>query len=230
MRDADFLGYRATLDALMKWVVALDRTRYARSIPILLRDLSTLEERFPALYVAFAQNGFFMGQKTRRAFSRIPIDQCNEQLIDWLKNESAVIGNLDDPATIRREQVARPELGPGIWGSQRWDGGGNQTSWTVPCIPSKISSMYHESSVYFSYALSSFLPMNRDIPGKLIDIKSWEIWMVIANNNCKLSLSTGWRPCCSRCAGGPWGQHVRRRKWSSLWSRFQCHYASWSGK
>ena len=110
MRDADFLGYRATLDALMKWVVALDRTRYARSIPILLRDLSTLEERFPDLYVAFAQNGFFMGQKTKRAFSRIPIDQCNEQLIDWLKNESAVIGNLDDPATIRREQVARPEL------------------------------------------------------------------------------------------------------------------------
>jgi hypothetical protein len=34
----------------------------------------------------------------------------HEQLNGWLKNESGTIGNLDDPATVRREQVARPEM------------------------------------------------------------------------------------------------------------------------
>ena len=34
----------------------------------------------------------------------------HEQMIDWLKNLSGVIGNLDDPRTVRREQVARPEM------------------------------------------------------------------------------------------------------------------------
>ena len=31
-------------------------------------------------------------------------------MVDWLKNESAIIGNLDDPATVIRDEVARPEL------------------------------------------------------------------------------------------------------------------------
>ena len=34
----------------------------------------------------------------------------HEQMIDWLKNYSGVIGNLYDPRTGRREQVARPEM------------------------------------------------------------------------------------------------------------------------
>ena len=36
-------------------------------------------------------------------------DQMHEQLIDWLKNHAGVIENLDDPRTMRREQVVRPE-------------------------------------------------------------------------------------------------------------------------
>ncbi|KAL7395746.1 hypothetical protein ABVT39_022389 [Epinephelus coioides] len=38
------------------------------------------------------------------------IRQMHEQLIDWLKNHGSVIENLDDPDTVRREQVVRPEL------------------------------------------------------------------------------------------------------------------------
>ena len=51
-----------------------------------------------------------MGQKSRRAFSNIPRDQMHEQLIDCLKNQPGVIENLDDPSTVRHEQVVRPEL------------------------------------------------------------------------------------------------------------------------
>ena len=109
-RDGEFLPYFYTLDSLMKWVCALGRTHYESSLPKMLRDLSLLQERHPALYVEFVQNKRFVGQKTQNPFSRTPMDQCNENMIDWLKNESAVIGNLDDPATVRRDQVARPEL------------------------------------------------------------------------------------------------------------------------
>ena len=37
-------------------------------------------------------------------------DHCHELGIDWLKNLSGVIGNLDDPRAIRREQVSHPEM------------------------------------------------------------------------------------------------------------------------
>ena len=110
IRDGDFLCYRTILDTLMKWIMALDRSNYERSLPLMLRDLSLLEERHPGLYVEFVQNKRFVGHKTQHAFSRLPVDQCTEQVIDWLKNDSGVIGNLDDPSTIRQDQVARPEL------------------------------------------------------------------------------------------------------------------------
>ena len=109
-RTADFSLYMETLDSLMPWIFALDHTHYARNLPIHLRDMATLEERHPALYVEFKCHGHFMGQKTRRAFSWIPRDQMHEQLIDWLKNLAGVIENLDDPRTVRREQVVRPEM------------------------------------------------------------------------------------------------------------------------
>lgn len=98
-----------TLDYLMPWVFALDHTHYARNLPIHLHDMATLEEQHPALFVEF-QSGHFMGQKSRRVFSKILHDQMHEQLIDWLKNHGGTIDNLDDPATVRREQVVHPEL------------------------------------------------------------------------------------------------------------------------
>ena len=108
-RTADFTLYIETLHSLMPWVFALDHTNYARNLPVHLRDMVTLEERHPALFVEF-KRGHFMGQKSKRAFSNIPKDQMHEQLIDWLKNYAGVVENFDDPSTIRREQVVRPEM------------------------------------------------------------------------------------------------------------------------
>lgn len=93
----------------MPWVFAMNHTHYARNLPIHLRDMATLEETHPAVFVEF-QKGAFVGQKSMRAFSKIPLDQIHEQLIDWLKNHGGVIESLDDPATVRREQVVRPEM------------------------------------------------------------------------------------------------------------------------
>ena len=99
-----------SLDSLMPWIMALDRTNYARNIPVFLRDLCVLKENDLNLYEELSKNGNFMGQKSKRAFSKIPIDQCTEQVVCWLKHEAAVIGNLANPDTVRRDQVAWPEL------------------------------------------------------------------------------------------------------------------------
>ena len=109
-RIASLSCYMESLDDLMPWVMALDRTNYARNIPVFLRDLCVLKERDTDLYIQLSMNGNFMGQKSKHAFSKIPIDQCTEQVVCWLKQESAVIGNLDNPETVRRDQVAWPEL------------------------------------------------------------------------------------------------------------------------
>ena len=106
---ADFSLYMETLDSLLPWVFVLDHTHFARNLPIHLRDMATLEERHPALYVEF-QRGHFMGQKSRRAFTNIPRDQMHKQLIDWLKNHAGVIENLDESSTVRLEQVVCLEL------------------------------------------------------------------------------------------------------------------------
>ena len=68
----------------MPWVIMLDHTHYSRNLPIHTRDVSTLEERHPAVYAEF-MNGHFMGQKSKRASSLLPFDQMHEQMIDWLK-------------------------------------------------------------------------------------------------------------------------------------------------
>ena len=91
----------------MPWVFVLNHTHCAWNLPIHLRDMAILEERFPALYVEF-QRGHFMGQNSRQAFSNIPRDQMDEQFIDWLKNHSGVIESLDDPSTVRRVYVVCP--------------------------------------------------------------------------------------------------------------------------
>ena len=79
-------------------------------------------------------NGHFVGQKTRRCFSMLPLDQLHEHLNDWLKNESGTIGNLDDPATVRREQVSRPEMARMV---QEMEG------------PAETSTKHHEQLLQF---------------------------------------------------------------------------------
>ena len=95
---------------LVPYVFALDRNHYQRNLPVFLRDLMSLKNRHPSLYTEFKENGNFMGRKTGNRFSSIPIDQCTEQEVCWLKNEGGVIGNLDNEQTVRRHQASIPEL------------------------------------------------------------------------------------------------------------------------
>ena len=109
-RISDLDRFIEALTSLMPYVFALDRTHYQRSLPLFLRDLMSLKDRHPSLYTEFKENGNFMGRKTNNRFSSIPIDQCTEHQVCWLKNEGGIIGNLDDEQTVRRHQASIPEM------------------------------------------------------------------------------------------------------------------------
>ena len=87
-------------------VVAHGHPMYERILIVHQRDMSTLEELHPRLFVAFME-GHFVGQKSNRPFSKIALDQMNEQLIDLLKNSGSLGIDLltGDPATLRRQLV-----------------------------------------------------------------------------------------------------------------------------
>ena len=87
-------------------ICAHDHPTYERILTTHQRDMNTLEELHPGLYVAFKE-GHFVGQKSDRRFSKIALDQMNEQLIDVLKNSGSLGTDLltGDPATLRRQLV-----------------------------------------------------------------------------------------------------------------------------
>ena len=92
IRTADFSLFIETIEQLSPWVFALDRTHYKRNLTVHNRDMHALEEIHPAINQEFML-GHFVGQKTRRAFSSIALDQMHEQLIGELKgNSGGVIG------------------------------------------------------------------------------------------------------------------------------------------
>ena len=87
-------------------ICAHDHPMYERILTTHQRDMNTLEELHPGLYVAFKE-GHFVGQKSQRRFSKIALDQMNEQLIDVLKNSGSLGTDLltGDPTTLRRQLV-----------------------------------------------------------------------------------------------------------------------------
>ena len=79
---------------------------YKRVLYTHQRDMSTLEELHPGLYVPFKE-GNFVDWKSMRRFSKIPLDHMNKQLIDNPKNSGSLGFDLltEDPATLRHQLV-----------------------------------------------------------------------------------------------------------------------------
>ena len=100
--------YKETLGHLMAWVFSLDHIHYERCLSIHLRDMCTLEEQHPGVYAEFLQ-GNFVGQKTKKAFSKLALDQMHEQLIATLKGDGGVIGVTENANALRRQLVSGPE-------------------------------------------------------------------------------------------------------------------------
>ena len=107
-RTGDFGLYLESLDHVLPWVFATNHSHCARNLPLHVRDMCSLKALHPQIYDEFCK-GNFVVQKTKRPFSMIALDQNHEQLNEILKN-GGIIGNTDNPATMRLKQTVGPEL------------------------------------------------------------------------------------------------------------------------
>ena len=101
--------YLDAVTELAPWFFALDRTNYARWIPVHLRDMMNLASKHPDVYREFSA-GHFTAQKTRRVFSAIPFDQAHEQNNAHVKDDGGAVGLTEDPNALRRWMVSGPEV------------------------------------------------------------------------------------------------------------------------
>ena len=81
-RQSDFKLYLSALMTITSWMFALDRTNYARRLPVHIRDMAELPNKHPHVYKEFTSGGKFTVQQTAKAFSFIPLDQAHEQKVD----------------------------------------------------------------------------------------------------------------------------------------------------
>ena len=109
LRESNFILYVAALIELVPWFFALDRTNYARWLPVHVKDMLQLQHKHPDLLKEF-KDGKFTVQKTLHAFSAIPLDQAHEQNKELVKGEGGAISLTENPSALLRWMVAGPEV------------------------------------------------------------------------------------------------------------------------
>lgn len=89
-RTGDFELYLTALKKIVPWFFALNRTHYARWIPVHIRDLINMETLHPSLYEEF-KAGRFVARLSTRDFSAVALDQAHEQQNAKLKGDGGAL-------------------------------------------------------------------------------------------------------------------------------------------
>ena len=109
VRTGNFQLYIESLTNMAPWFFALDRTHYARWVPVHIRDMTQLSHINASVLSEFMA-GKFTVNKTGRAFSSIAIDQAHEQLNAAVKGDGGIIGLTENETALRRWLIAGPEI------------------------------------------------------------------------------------------------------------------------
>ena len=110
LREGNFQLYLESLTKIVLWMFTLDHTHYSRWIPVHIRDMNILSEKYPAIFTEFCE-GKFVVHKASNKFSAIAIDQCHEQNNAIVKDSAGgAIRLMTSPGALRRWMVAGPEV------------------------------------------------------------------------------------------------------------------------
>ena len=90
VRVSNFELYCAAIHELLPWFFALDRTNYARWLPVHLKDMLSLTKSSPDVAQCFSA-GKFTVQKSAKVFSSMAIDQAHEQHNKLVKGDGGAI-------------------------------------------------------------------------------------------------------------------------------------------
>ena len=106
-RGRNFKLFVASLIKLLPYVVMLDRSNYARWLPVAIHDLLRLEDMHPELF-KFFDDGNFVLSKIRKLFSACAFDQVHEWSNDDIRKVmGAILSNASLRATLAAPEIMR---------------------------------------------------------------------------------------------------------------------------
>ena len=108
-RVGDLKEYMNTLEHLMGWIFGTYQLHYKKNLPVHLRDLRSIQKLHPQIFHQLL-SGKFVGHKTHRAFSGLPWDQLDEQLIKILKGDGGIVGLTENMYKLQEFMVLAPEF------------------------------------------------------------------------------------------------------------------------
>ena len=108
IREGNFHLYLQSLRNLLKWFFALDHTNYARRLTTHVLNPISLPTTCPDVYQQMLK-GFFNFAKAKRPFSRMALDQVQEQSNKIAKGfgGAASLWKTQDESALIRSEVAR---------------------------------------------------------------------------------------------------------------------------
>ena len=109
VREANFNMCLDALTDIVLWFFVLDHIHYAQWILVHLHDMAELPQQHPEIYNEF-KAGHFTVQKSKRAFSAIPLDQEHEQNNARVEGDRGAVGLTDNPSALRRWMVTGPDV------------------------------------------------------------------------------------------------------------------------
>ena len=100
LREGNFQLYKDACKSLAPWFFALNRTHYARWLPVHIRDMECLETEILAIAAEF-KNGNSVVNKTNRAFSAIGLTESSTQLLRWMVSGPEMSRIINDSSCPR---------------------------------------------------------------------------------------------------------------------------------
>ena len=104
-REKNFNLYVESLSELMWLFFSLDHYNYSRWLSVHLRDMKSLPDNIKSELAKY-----WVVNKSGKRFSYIPIDQVHEQENCKVKGTGGFKGLTQNPVTLHRWMLARPEL------------------------------------------------------------------------------------------------------------------------
>ena len=84
-------------------------TAFTMEVPVHLRDMVSLKQLHPDVYVEFLKVNIVVN-KSKRAFSAVAIDQTHQQNNASVKRDGVALGLTENHAALCRWMVSRPEM------------------------------------------------------------------------------------------------------------------------
>ena len=110
-REANIDLMTVALEGMMSLFFALDHVNYSRWASVFLQDLKDMPSKFPSLYKEFKRGHFVVNIRGNK-FSKIPMDQAQEQNNKKIKSTSGYIDlvNKEDDRFLKKLEVCWPEV------------------------------------------------------------------------------------------------------------------------